>query len=79
MMEEIYECCCALDVHQASVGACVRVPHRSGKLSELRGRFSTMTSDWVWSFEPADRRPELRVGEFHPHPWRTTGGVDAQL
>jgi hypothetical protein len=67
-MEEIYERCCALDVHHASVSACVCVPDRSGKRSELRGRFSTMTSDWVWSFEPADRRHELRVPGLPPAP-----------
>jgi transposase len=44
-MEQVLERCCGLDVHQASVSACVRVPGRSGKRSELRARFSTMTND----------------------------------
>ena len=44
-MEQIYERCCALDVGQASVVACVRVPDREGKRSELRGCFSTVTSE----------------------------------
>jgi hypothetical protein len=66
-MEEIYERCCALDVHHASVSACVCAPDRSGKRSELRGRFSTMTSDWVWSFEPSVNT-SYGCGDFHPHP-----------
>jgi len=44
-MEQLYERCCALDVHKASVTACVRVPDRSGNRTELIGTFSTMTSD----------------------------------
>ena len=44
-MEQIYERCCALDVHKASVSACVRVPDREGKRSELRGCFSTVTGE----------------------------------
>ena len=44
-MEQIYERCCALDVHKATVTACVRVPDRSGERSELRARFSTVTSE----------------------------------
>ncbi|HEV8180393.1 MAG TPA: IS110 family transposase [Gaiellaceae bacterium] len=44
-MEQLYERCCALDVHKATVSACVRVPDRSGARRELKARFSTMTSD----------------------------------
>src|ERR671937_2349121 len=44
-MEQIYERCCALDVHKASVSACVHVPDRGGKRSELRGKFPTVTSE----------------------------------
>jgi transposase len=44
-MERIFERCCALDVHQASVSACVHVPDRGGQRRELRARFSTVTSD----------------------------------
>src|SRR5919197_2075530 len=52
-MEQIYERCCALDVHKASVSACVHVPDRGGKRSELRGKFPAVTSgllalrDWL--------------------------------
>src|SRR5918996_6625003 len=45
VMEQIYERCCALDVHKASVSACVRVPDRNGGRAELRGHFSTVTSE----------------------------------
>jgi transposase len=45
VMEQLYERCCALDVHKATVSACVRVPDRSGARTELKGRFSTMTSE----------------------------------
>ena len=44
-MEQIYERCCALDVHQKSVSACVHVPNRSGGRDELRGHFATVTSE----------------------------------
>lgn len=44
-MDQIYERCCALDVHQASVTACARVPDRSGKRHELKATFSTVTSE----------------------------------
>jgi transposase len=42
---ERLERCCALDVHKASVTACVRVPDRHGNRVELVERFSTMTVD----------------------------------
>jgi transposase len=45
VMEQLYERCCALDVHKASVTACARVPDRRGTRTELKARFSTMTSD----------------------------------
>lgn len=44
-MERILERCCALDVHKRQVTACVHVPDRAGKRSELRAEFSTMTAD----------------------------------
>ena len=44
-MEQLYERCCALDVHKATVSACVRVPDRNGARRELKARFSTMTSE----------------------------------
>jgi transposase len=44
-MDEMYERCCGLDVHQASVSACVRVRDRSGMRHEFKARFATVTSD----------------------------------
>jgi transposase len=44
-MELVYERCCALDVHKRQVTACVHVPDRKGKRSELRAEFQTMTAD----------------------------------
>jgi transposase len=47
------ECCAALDVHQASVSACVRVPGERDERRELNERFGTTTpdllalSDWL--------------------------------
>jgi hypothetical protein len=32
-MEVLYQCCCRLDVHQASVVACVRCPSKRGRRS----------------------------------------------
>jgi transposase len=55
-MEQMYERCCALDVHKATVTACVRVPDRSGRRVEFRARFSTVASgllalrDWLQGF-----------------------------
>jgi transposase len=45
VMEQMYERCCALDVHKATVTACVRVRDRGGRRTELKGRFSTVTSE----------------------------------
>jgi transposase len=45
VMEQLYERCCALDVHKATVTACVRVRDCSGKRAELKATFSTMTSE----------------------------------
>src|SRR2546429_330073 len=44
-MELLFERCCALDVHKQQVTACVHVPDRAGKRSELRAEYSTMTAD----------------------------------
>src|SRR6516164_11843732 len=44
-MERVYERCAALDVHKAQVTACVHVPNREGKRSELRADFQTMTGE----------------------------------
>ena len=52
-MERLLECCAALDVHQASVSACVRVPGERDERRELNERFGTTTpdllalSDWL--------------------------------
>jgi transposase len=45
MMEKLFERCCGLDVHKASVTACVRVPDRRGRRAELVAEFGTMTAD----------------------------------
>ena len=44
-MELVYDRCCALDVHKRQVTACVHVPDRKGKRTELRAEFQTMTPD----------------------------------
>jgi len=44
-MERLLERCCALDVHKATVTACVRVSGRGGGRRELIAEFSTMTPD----------------------------------
>ena len=44
-MELVYERCCALDVHKRQVTACVHVPDRQGRCTELRAEFQTMTPD----------------------------------
>lgn len=53
MVEMLLERCAALDVHQASVSACVRVPGEQDGRRELNERFGTTTpdllalSDWL--------------------------------
>ncbi len=44
-MERLLERCAALDVHQASVSACVRLPDERDGRRELNERFGTTTSD----------------------------------
>jgi transposase len=44
-MKRLLERCCALDVHKASVTACVRLPGRGGGRREHVAVFSTMTPD----------------------------------
>jgi transposase len=52
-MERLLERCAALDVHQASVSVCVRLPDDDGGRHELDARFGTTTpdllamSDWL--------------------------------
>jgi transposase len=57
-MDRVVERCCGLDVHKASVTACVRVPAESGGSRHQEvGEFSTTTQgllqlrDWLASFE----------------------------
>jgi transposase len=44
-MERMVERAAALDVHKRQVTACVHVPGRKGKRTELRAEFQTMTPD----------------------------------
>jgi transposase len=44
-MERVLERCCALDVHKRQVTACVHVPDREGRRSELQAEFQTVTSE----------------------------------
>ena len=45
-MEVLYSRCCGLDVHKASVSACV-VIREAGRIQKKYGRFATMTRDLV--------------------------------
>ena len=47
-MERLLERCAALDVHQASVSACVRVPGEGDQRREFNERFgaTAMTARW---------------------------------
>jgi transposase len=44
-MDRLLERCAALDVHQASVSVCVRVPGDGGGRGEVEARFATTTPD----------------------------------
>jgi transposase len=44
-METLLKCCAALDVHRASVSACVRVPGERDQRREFNERFGTTTPD----------------------------------
>ena len=44
-MERLLGCCAALDVHQASVSACVRVPGERDRRREFNERFGATTPD----------------------------------
>ncbi len=56
-MDRVVERCCGLDVHKASVTACVRVPDKAGKLRQEIRQFAATTRgllqlrDWLVSFE----------------------------
>lgn len=44
-MEALYERCCGLDVHKASITACVLIKVDKGKVRKQMRRFSAMTAD----------------------------------
>ncbi len=44
-MERLFERCAALDVHQASVSACVRAPGEGDQRREFNERFGATTPD----------------------------------
>jgi transposase len=44
-MEAIYDCVCGLDVHKASVQACVRRLTKAGLIEQEVRSFGTMTRD----------------------------------
>lgn len=44
-MEQVIERCCGLDIHKASVAACIRLSSPDGQRQEKIETFSTMTSD----------------------------------
>jgi len=44
-MEALYERCCGLDVHKASITACVLIKVDKGKVRKQMRRFSAMTTD----------------------------------
>jgi len=46
-MEQLIERCCGLDVHQASLTACVRVPNHEGHRVEVVRTFGTTTPDLI--------------------------------
>jgi transposase len=46
-MEQLIERCCGLDVHQASLTACMRVPNHEGHMVEVVRTFGTTTPDLI--------------------------------
>jgi transposase len=46
-MEVVYRCCCGLDVHKASITACVLWAEGGGRARKEKRRFGTFTSDLV--------------------------------
>jgi transposase len=44
-MEVVYPCCCGLDVHKASITACVLSVERGGRARKEKRRFGTFTVD----------------------------------
>jgi hypothetical protein len=44
-MEVVYPCCCGLDVHKASITACVLWAEGGGRPRKEKRRFGTLTRD----------------------------------
>ena len=44
-MEDLYPCCCGLDVHKKSVTACIQWAELKGKRRKEKRRFGTFTAD----------------------------------
>jgi transposase len=44
-MDVVYPCCCGLDVHKASITACVLWAERRGRARQEKRRFGTFTAD----------------------------------
>src|SRR5579862_6906137 len=44
-MEIVYRCCCGIDVHKASVTACVRWVGEGQRKTEQKRKFSSFTRD----------------------------------
>ena len=73
-MNRVVERCCGLDVHKASVTACVRVPDESGAPHRYEiGEFAATTQgllqlrDWLSSFEVElvwAWRPPVSIGSL---------------
>ena len=49
-MEQVFERVCGLDVHKATIAACVRVPDVKGKRVQYVQTFGTTTAD-LWHSE----------------------------
>ena len=75
-MEALYERCCGLDVHKASITACVLIKVDKGKVRKQMRRFSAMTA--VYAIEHALSRGTksfllsivLNTPPPHPYPLR---------
>jgi len=46
-MEQVFERVCGLDVHKATIAACVRVPDGKGKRVQYVQTFGTTTAEWL--------------------------------
>lgn len=74
-MEVIYQRCAGLDVHKASITACVRIPDgEAGRAEQLR-RFATFLADLealaAWLAELSVTRVAMEsTGSYWKAPWR---------